>query len=260
MSISLALKQLFDVTNDTSSSNGLYVSLAASATEVRAAQRLRFEVFTREMGARFEDARDNVDEDRFDAFCHHLLVRDATKHHRVVGCYRLLTDNQARQAGGFYSATEFDLSQVLALPGRFLEVGRTCVHPDYRTGGTIALLWSGLARFLVMNKIDYLMGCASIPLRAGTDEARSIYQQLSERFLSEEHIRVYPRVPLPSVNPIVQTQHVAVPALIKSYLRMGAKICGEPAWDPQFNTADVFVLLHADAIASRYARHFVKRA
>jgi putative hemolysin len=141
-----------------------------------------------------------------------------------------------------------------------MEVGRTCVHPDYRSGATIALLWQGLARYLVINKIDYLMGCASIPLRHGTDEALAIYRRLADRHLAPAEWRVYPRNPLPRVNLAGTHADVAVPPLVKGYLRVGAKIGGEPAWDPQFNVADLFIMLRADSISARYSRHFIHRS
>lgn len=129
----------------------LQLSLAASYEDMRAAQRLRHQVFVAEMGAALECAETGIESDRYDPYCQHLLVRDSNTG-KVIGCYRILTDSQAVYAGGFYSETEFNISRVLALPGRFMEVGRTCVHPDYRNGATIGLLWAGLARFMVINK------------------------------------------------------------------------------------------------------------
>ena len=157
----------------------LHVGLAVSPAEVRAAQRLRHQVFVEEMGARLDCAEPGIESDHYDRFCQHLIVRNHANG-LIVGCYRILTDAQAAYAGGYYSQNEFDLTRILALPGRFMEVGRTCVHPDYRSGAVIGLLWQGLARFMVMNKFDYLMGCASIPLHTGTHEALAIYQRLAK--------------------------------------------------------------------------------
>lgn len=236
----------------------LVVALATTADEVRAAQRLRYRVFVEEMGARLACAVPGIESDRFDPYCQHLIVRDL-RDERVVGCYRILTDTQAHLAGGFYSQTEFDLASILALPGRFMEVGRTCVHPAYRNGATIALLWSGLARYMLMNGFDYLMGCASIPLVGGTEGAAAVYARLAERHLSAPDRRAVPRHPLPRLQLADAAPHAEVPALIQAYLRVGAQICGEPAWDPAFNVADLFLLLRADDISARYARHFVTR-
>jgi len=239
----------------------LNVGLANTPAEVRAAQRLRYQVFAEEMGARLDCAEPGIDADRFDPYCQHLLVRDLDRQ-RVVGCYRILTDSQAVAAGGYYSQGEFDVTRILALPGRIMEVGRTCVHPDYRTGAVITLLWSGLARYLVINGFDYLVGCASIPLRRGTQDAVAIYERLRGQHLAPEWQRVFPRVPLPPVHVAGSSAgaELAIPPLVKAYLRVGAKICGEPAWDRQFNVADLFILLSADGINRRYARHFLARA
>jgi putative hemolysin len=265
MALSAQLIGLLRPETETPAPHRLHVELAATADDVRAAQRLRYQVFVEEMGARIDATEPGVESDRYDGFCQHLLVRDLDTQ-RVVGCYRILTDTQAALAGGYYSQSEFDMTRILALPGRFMEVGRTCVHPDYRNGATIGLLWQGLARYLLMNKFDYLMGCASIPLRHGTHEAASIYERLAKAHLAPESWRVYPRTPLPRLavtdnasSPVSEVP-VAIPPLVKAYVRVGAKLCGEPAWDPHFNCADLFILLRADDINARYARHFLARA
>jgi putative hemolysin len=260
MSLSAQLATLLAPNPAVSGESRLTVGLAVTPAEILAAQQLRYLVFVEEMGARLELGEPGLETDRYDPFCQHLIVRDLDRE-QVVGCYRILTDTQAARAGGYYSQSEFDLSRVLALPGRIMEVGRTCVHPDYRSGAVIALLWSGLARYLIMNRFDYLMGCASIPLRGGTAEAAAIYERLREQHLAPESQRVYPRVPLPTVHIAgADPTKVSVPPLLKAYLRVGAKICGEPAWDRLFNVADLFILLRADAINERYARHFLARA
>jgi putative hemolysin len=259
MSFSASLRELFESSTHNDARHRLQVSLAAGRGEIRESQRLRHQVFVEEMGARVDCAEEGIEADRFDPYCQHLIVRDLNAD-RVVGSYRLLEDRDAIRAGGFYSQSEFEMSRILALPGRIMEVGRTCVHPDYRSGATIALLWQGLARYLVINRIDYLIGCASIPLRHGTDEALAIYRRLSDRHLAPAHCRVYPRQSLPRVNLAGAQPEVTIPPLIKGYLRAGAKIGGEPAWDPQFNVADLFILLRTDSISERYSRHFIHRA
>lgn len=258
MSPSVQFAELFNDAPIYEDVHQLHVGLAASPTEVRAAQRLRHQVFVEEMGARIECAETGIESDRFDPFCQHLIVHDRADD-RVVGCYRILTDTQAALAGSYYSQSEFDLTRILAMPGRFMEVGRTCVHPDYRNGAVIGLLWSGLARFMILNKFDYLMGCASIPLRNGTHVAHAIYQRLAKNHLAPEHWRTYPRVPLPRLQLAGVVEKAMVPPLVRAYLRAGAKICGEPSWDPHFNVADLFILMHAKDINERYVRHFVNR-
>lgn len=259
MSLSVQIADLFRSHEDENRKHRLQVSLAATPEEIRAAQRLRYDVFVGEMGARLNTEEPGIESDRFDDYCQHLIVRDLAAG-SVVGCYRILTDMQAVRAGGFYSQSEFDMTRILALPGRIMEVGRTCVHPDYRAGSVIALLWQGLARYMVLNRFDYLMGCASMSLRRGTGEAFALYRELSRTHLAPPEWRVYPKVPLPRMNLTGVTSEPEVPPLIKAYLRMGAKICGDPAWDSRFNVADLFILLRADDVRSRYARHFVNRA
>jgi putative hemolysin len=256
MGLGLQLTNRIEPARQENHEHRLHVSLATTPDDLRAAQRLRWLVFVEEMGARVNCEESGIEADRFDPYCQHLIVRDLDDG-RVVGCYRILPDYAALRAGGWYSQTEFDVTRILALPGRIMEVGRTCVHPDYRSGATIALLWSGLARYLVMNKFDYLMGCASIPLKHGTHEALSIYKRLAEKYLSPPEWRVYPRTPLPRVDLVGAEETPVIPPLVKAYLRVGAKICGAPTWDPAFNVADLFIMLRADSINERYARHFV---
>lgn len=237
-------------------SGGLSVALARSREDIRAAQKLRYAIFAGEMGARLHNRIPGVDHDRLDGYCQHLIVRDGLG--QVVGCTRILTPEAARRAGGYYSQTEFDLSPVLDLPGRFMEIGRTCVHPDYRNGATIGTLWSGLAAFIAEQHMDYLIGCASIPLGEDGGEARALYAELARRHLVPEPLRVKPHLPLPRRDGVARGDY-AVPPLLKAYLRLGAQIGGEPCLDPDFKVADVFVLLSTARIERRYARHFLDR-
>ncbi len=234
----------------------LDVALARSSEDIRAAQRLRYTVFAEEMGAKLHNRLPGVDHDALDEHCQHLIVRDGFG--QVVGCTRILTADAAEHAGGFYSETEFDLGPVLTLPGRLMEIGRTCVHPDYRNGATIGTLWSGLATFIAKHAIDYLIGCASIPLGEDGGAARALYAELAQRHLVPEPLRVQPRWPLPrrdGLAPLVGS----MPPLLKAYLRLGARIGGEPCLDPDFHVADVFILLSTRRIERRYARHFLDR-
>ncbi len=234
----------------------LDVSFATSFAEIREAQRLRYQVFAEEMGARLHTPLPGLDYDRFDSYCRHLLVRDSATG-QVVGYTRLLTAEQAQQVGGFYSQTEFDIRPILQLPGRFMEVGRTCVHPDYRNGATIATLWSGVAAFIVEQGFDYLIGCPSIPLGENYREAYAIYASLTSRHLIAAAWQVQPHIPLPPTEATPYPEKVSLPPLLKAYLRLGAKICGEPYLDGDFQVADLFILLPTREIEHRYARHFL---
>jgi putative hemolysin len=230
------------------------LSYAGSLAELREAQRLRYAVFAEEMGARLTGPEAGVDEDRFDAFCDHLLVRDADTG-EVVGTYRLLAPDAARAAGGCYSAQEFDLARLAQLAPRVLEVGRSCIHPDYRNGAVISLLWSGLAAYMERRRLEYLCGCASISMADGGRLARAVYAAVAERHFAPAEYRVFPRCRLP-LDELASAAPVEIPPLVKGYLRVGAYVCGEPAWDPDFNTADLFVLLPVARADARYLRHY----
>lgn len=234
----------------------LTTGFARSRQELEAAQRLRYAVFAEEMGAKLHNRIPGLDHDRLDAYCLHLIVRDGLD--RIIGCTRILTAEAAQRAGGFYSQTEFDLTPVLDLPGRFMEIGRTCIHPDYRSGAAINALWSGLAAFIAEQRIDYLIGCASMPLGVNNGAAQALYAELVQRHLVSENLRVNPHLPLPRRTDVACSQYT-LPPLLKAYLRLGAQIGGEPCLDPDFNVADVFILLATRRIERRYARHFLDR-
>ena len=236
----------------------LAFGMARSIAEVAEAQRIRFKVFGEEMGAKLPSAEMGLDIDRFDAFCDHLLVRDHGNN-KVVGTYRILPPDQAYLAGGYYSETEFDLSRLMHLRDRMVEVGRSCVHPDYRDGATITQLWSGLADYIGKHSHEYLIGCASVSMADGGHYAASVYNKIHKLYEAPAEYRVFPhcRLPLESLN---QNMDVIIPPLIKGYLRLGAYIAGEPAWDPDFNCADLFILLPVSRLNARYAKHFMRQA
>ena len=172
---------------------------------------------------------------------------------------RLLTDDKAPNAGGFYSSGEFDLAMLDALPGRVAEIGRTCVDADYRGGAVIATLWQGIASYVTPHGFDYLFGCASIGLEDGGAQAHAILQQIRGKYLSPEYQRVRPYYPLPAVDGTLAAK-VRMPPLLKAYVSLGAKACGEAYWDREFNCADVFMLLNVSDLNPRYARHFLERS
>jgi putative hemolysin len=238
------------------SSKPLTVALAANVHEIREAQRLRYRVFAEEMGARVPGREQGIDCDIYDAWCHHLLVRD-TESNEVVGTYRILNGAQARRLGGFYSDEEFDLTRLNPLRDVTVEVGRSCVHPDYRSGATIALLWSGIGAYMLQHDYQFLMGCASLGMADGGRSAASIYRRLAETHLSPIEYRVFPRndLVLESGEPDADAE---LPPLVKGYLRLGSYVCGAPAWDPDFNTADLLMLLPLARMDARYTRRFLK--
>ena len=240
--------------------NMLRADVARDEADIMASQRLRYQVFAEEMGAELSQASVicGLDQDRYDRYCHHLLVRD-TQTGAAVASTRILLDQQARLAGGFYSENEFQLGEVARLEGRVMEVGRTCVHPDYRSGAAIGVLWAGLAQFMSRHRIDHLIGCASIPMQDGGHQAHAIMERLREKYLVPEALRVMPRLPLPPC-PLALPEQPLMPPLLKAYLRLGARIGGEPCWDPDFRVADVFILLKREDLPARYQRHFMRTA
>ncbi|MEW6313060.1 MAG: GNAT family N-acyltransferase [Pseudomonadota bacterium] len=231
------------------------VQFAHTMSEVIEAQRLRYRVFVEEMGARPVTSQPGIDRDIFDAFCEHLLVRDGDSN-EVVGTYRILNSAQAKKLGGFYSESEFDLVRLRHLRPNMVEVGRSCVHPDYRDGTAISLLWSGLAGYLHNNGCEYLIGCVSISMADGGHHAASVYRKIRREHLSPVEYRVFPRHALP-LNALNGELDASLPPLIKGYLRLGAYVCGEPAWNPDFNSADLLMLLPVSRIRDR---HFMKAA
>ncbi len=233
----------------------LSVSLVRDDEELRACQRLRHAVFAREMGARLP-GRPGLDEDHFDAHCRHLLVRDAMG--TVVGTTRILFQEAAVAAGGFYSQEEFDATLVLALPGRFMELGRTCIHPAHRRGPALALLWQGVLAVMESEGVDYLIGCLSIPFGDTGAYPRAVMRHLKPSHRAPESLRVHPRVPLPRVGET--DMDVVMPPLLRAYLRLGAVVCGEPHWDLDFNVADLFMLLERSRLDRRYLGRFLARA
>jgi putative hemolysin len=249
------LKQAAVQQNLSRSKPNLQVSLARNPSEVKEAQRLRYKVFAEEMGARIT-GNNGLDIDGFDAFCDHLLVRD-TNTQQVIGTYRILSPKQANEAGSYYSSGEFDLSRINHLLGNTVEVGRACVHRDYRSGGTITLLWAGLAKYMLAHGYEHMIGCASIPMNDGGHAAASIYHLLKDKHSCPIEYRVFPHVHLP-IESLKNDRQVDCPPLIKGYLRLGAKICGEPAWDSYFNTADILVMLSMSEMNKKYAAHFLR--
>lgn len=231
--------------------------IAQTPEEVRQTQKLRYRIFAGELGADIDGGAEGLDQDRFDAHCRHLYVRELESG-RIIACTRILTDARAAEAGGFYSAGEFDLAMVDSLPGRVMEIGRTCVDPEFRSGAVIALLWQGIAQFITANRYDYLFGCASIGLEDGGAKAHAVLATLRSKYLAEPYHRVRPLNPLPAAD-VAVTAPVKMPPLLKAYVNLGARACGEPHWDRDFNCADVFMLLNVSDLNPRYARHFLDK-
>jgi putative hemolysin len=228
---------------------------ASTPGEIKEAQRLRYKVFAEEMGANLPMNAEGLDVDEFDSYCDHLLIRDQDSL-KVVGTYRVLPPHKALEIGRLYSDSEFDLSRINHLRPKLVELGRSCVHQDYRSGAVIMALWSGLAQYMQKNGYEIMLGCASIPMADGGHFAASLYNSLGNDQMAPTEFHAFPRLPLP-LDKLNGGLDVQPPPLIKGYLKLGAKICSAPAWDPDFNTADLLTMLRLSEINPRYAKHFL---
>jgi putative hemolysin len=236
----------------------IQVYVARDASEIKEAQRLRYRVFAEEMGASLPFHPEGLDVDVFDAYCDHLIVRDRETL-QVVGTYRVLPPEQAKLIGRLYSEAEFDLARLEHLLPKTVEIGRSCVHEDYRSGGVIMALWAGLGNYMKQHGYEIMLGCASVPMGDGGHYAASLNRILQEKYLAPIEYRTFPKLPLP-LDKLNSTLEVEPPPLIKGYLRVGAKICGEPAWDPDFNTADFLTMFRLSDINPKYAKHFLSES
>lgn len=255
----------------------LEVRLATAFAELDAAQRLRFEVFNLELqeGLRSSYER-GYDADAYDAYCDHLIVKDLELG-EIVGTYRLLRQRVADRNIGFYSENEFDLENLKAASaaagGELLELGRSCIAQTHRSFATINLLWNAIVRYAAEHNVTHLFGCGSLHL---TDEAQvqQVYAYLKARHFAAEEFRVYPlagcRMAIiddwddwgdleADVQAPADSRSVTklISPILKGYLRTGAVVCGAPAYDREFGTADVLVLMEMAKLADRYRQHYV---
>ncbi|MFB9393355.1 GNAT family N-acetyltransferase [Streptomyces coeruleoprunus] len=232
------------------------VSLARDQDDVRAAQRLRHQVFAGELGARLDGPEPGLDSDAFDAYCDHLLVRDETTGD-VVATYRLLPPERARIAGRLYAEGEFDLARLDPIRHDLVEVGRSCVHPAHRNGAAISLVWAGIAHYMERTGHDWLAGCCSVPLTDGGTLAAATWNTVKSRHLAPEEYWVTPHRLWSADTAPRPAARTEIPPLLRGYLRLGAWVCGAPAHDPDFGVADLYVLLSLRRANPRYLRHFL---
>ncbi|QES40309.1 GNAT family N-acetyltransferase [Streptomyces venezuelae] len=232
-----------------------YVTSIADTTEqIRAAQRLRHRVFAEELGAVLDTPLPGHDIDAFDDLADHLIVTD-TSSGDVVGTYRIIPPGRAEHS---YSDGEFELVALNALRASTVEAGRSCVHPDHRSGAVITLMWSALARYVLLSGHRYLAGCASVPLADGGRAATAAWLLGTARHAAPPELRVHPRRPWTPAGPAPERPAYAdLPPLLRGYLRLGAWVCGAPAHDPEFDVADFFVLLDTERLSARHRRYFL---
>ncbi|TYQ04334.1 UNVERIFIED_ORG: putative hemolysin [Gordonia westfalica J30] len=228
--------------------------------DILAAQRLRYRAFADEPGFsdRIGDPATGRDADRFDEFCEHLVVRHDD--HGVIGCARLLAPPRAIAAGGWYSSTEFDLSRLAGIYSETVELGRACVRDGHRDGSVTALMWAALLQYMDLAGYRYLMGCVSVPLHSPGEwmpgaVLRAVRDRLHEDY-SDPIRQVAPLTPARIggrlLGDITPADVIGMPPLMRGYLRMGARICGEPAVDDVFDAADFLTILDREGANRRY--------
>lgn len=248
--------------------DNVVVRLTRSDEEIKAAQRLRYQVFYEEYGAKPtpEMAQTRLDFDEYDAFSDHLVVVDnANNEERIVGTYRLLRQNVVQKYGEFYSSSEYDLNSLTSSDQSLLELGRSCVLPEFRARPVLQLLWQGIAEYITDNKIDLMFGCASLH---STDVA-SIAQPLSYLYhhhLAPQDLRVRALDEryidmniIPKDELEIKAAFKSLPPLIKGYIRVGAVIGDGAVIDEEFNTTDVFIIVQTHLITGKYRKHLERK-
>jgi putative hemolysin len=228
---------------------------------IESAQRLRYDVFSNEPGFALTGPDAGLDVDRFDEHCDHLLVREDNSG-ELVGCYRMLSPTGAVAANGLYTATEFDIRALDALRPSLVEMGRAVVRDDHRNGAVVLLMWAGILAYLERCGYDYVTGCVSVPVE-GDDgppgsQIRGVRDFVLRRHPAAPEYRVHPRWPViidgRTLDDISPPARPAIPPLMRGYLRLGARICGEPALDPDFGVGDFPALLDKRQADTRYLR------
>src|SRR6266576_1728963 len=235
------------------------VKIATEPSEVEQAQRLRFQVFNLELNKGLKASyQRELDVDEFDPYCDHLIVREL-KRGDIVGTYRLLRGSQARQHIGFYSEKEFDLSRIKALGGELLELGRSCARKDFRDRALIPLMWEAIAEQVKKHNVRYLFGCGSL-YTTDVAEVSAMFSLLKNKYYAPPAYRVAPveNCAVKGIKQVRLTDEQALfqrlPSLIKGYLRIGALVCGAPALDNEFGTADFFLLLDFGTLKGEYLK------
>ena len=231
--------------------------LTTHPDDIEAVQRLRYDVFSTEPGFALHN-NDGVDADRFDEYCDHLIVRE-DRSGDLVGCYRMLPPPGAIAAGGLYSATEFDITALDALRPSLVEMGRAVVRNDHRNGSVVLMMWTGILAYLDRCGYDYVTGCVSVPVhgigRPG-GQVRGVRDFVRTRHGAPAQQTVFPYRPVVvdghTLDDIEPPDRPTIPPLMRGYLRLGARICGEPAHDPEFGVADFPALLDKRRADTRY--------
>lgn len=237
----------------------LLVKLVDTPAELEQAFQLRYQVFVEDAGNHRLINKDKLEKDSYDPYCDHLIVKEVSTG-KVVGTYRLLPGYKAIQHGGFYSETEFDLTPLRSKAHEMLELGRSCVAPDYRDGKVLKLLWKGIGQYLQGREFSYIVGCASLTINT-LEQTNRIYSMLKAHGLLKEEFGIKPLsshrikgLEILSVTCTEQELMRQLPPLIKGYHSLGAKMDGEPAYDPLFQTTDFFIILDVKKATRRFTK------
>ncbi len=251
----------FDVAPLKQFSEGRYtVRFAKTEEEIDAALRLRFEIFNLELNEGLEASFINErDEDEFDKTCHHLIVIE-NETEKIVGTYRVRTMAMAQSAFGFYSASEFAVEDLpYHILAESIETGRACIAREHRNSRVLFLLWKGLAMYMTENRKRYVFGCCSLPTQDCAEGMRALRGLVRDGFLHES-LRVAPREDYVCRAEDFLSEDsgadIKLPKLFDTYLRIGAKICGEPVIDRQFKTIDFFVIVDLKNMPDKYFKMF----
>lgn len=230
--------------------------VARSRADLEAAQRLRFEVFNLELGEGLAESHvRGLDEDAFDHYCEHLLVEHAATR-EVVGTYRLQTGQLAAAHLGYYSEQEFDFAPFEPLRCELVELGRACVHHEHRHAGVLGLLWRGIARYAEERKARYLIGCSSLTSQDEAVGAATLALFKRQGWIAAERFQTVPTPAFRCAMDAVAAPGPPPPKLLRTYLALGARICGAPAIDREFGTIDFLTLLDLRALTATARSHF----
>ena len=230
--------------------------LALTERERMAAYRLRFLVFNLEMNEGLESAYvDGYDKDHFDDVCDHMIVEDR-RTAEVVGTYRMQMGDVAGQYFGYYSEQEFCFAPYESMRSQIVELGRACIHREFRSSDVLHLLWRGIARYALVNGGRYMMGCCSLTSQ-DAEMGHAVYETLKEYMVAPE-LRTVATATF--ALPVVMNTmpEVKAPKLLRAYLTIGAKICSEPAIDHAFKTIDFLTLLDLQSLHPRVAKRFLE--
>ncbi|MGC4067035.1 MAG: GNAT family N-acyltransferase [Polyangiaceae bacterium] len=241
--------------NESRSCSPLRVGFATSVAEREAVFRLRYDVFTK-LGTHVGEGTKGRDCDEFDDDCHHAAVwKDGT----LVATCRILPAEGASRVGRYFSSTEFDLSELLRRHTDILEVGRVCVHPDFRASVAIVLLWKSIAELVVRTKAQYLTGCATL-FEKSPDRVAAIMELLRERGVVED-LGVSPICRIAKPTSLQNDTNVTwndLPGLLRSYIQMGGRVLGEPCYDPIFDSAEVLIWVPLASLPKRFSNHLMR--